>query len=172
MKLYLSISLVCAGFAASAADIATLDGHKYEDVRNIAPKRNGLYFIVGSGMDAKGVTVPYTNLPDATREQYHYDAFAPGLAIARENAVLNMNKNLAFSLANLEAAKKKAKAEGKLLGFIMEWDNMFVPAHPWNKGSNCGLAHFYLVFHEPLVLVFVRHESELASVPADRNTDA
>jgi hypothetical protein len=169
MKHYLSISLVCAGLAASAADITTLDGKKYEDVRNIAPKRNGLYFIVGSGMDAKGVSVLYTNLPDAIREQYHYDAFAPGLAIARENAVLNMNKNLAFSLANLEAAKKKAKAEGKLLGFIMEWDNMFVPAHPWNKGGNCGLAHFYLVFHEPLVLVFVRHEGELDSVPAAVN---
>ena len=68
MKLSLSISLVCAGFAASAADITTLDGQKYEEVRNLTPKRNGLYFTVGSGMDAKGVTVPYTNLPNAIKD--------------------------------------------------------------------------------------------------------
>jgi len=77
-------------------------------------------------------------------------------------------QGLAFSLANLEAAKKKAKAEGKLLGFIMEWDNFFVPAQPMRKGSPGGLAHFYDVFHDALVLVFVRHEDELGSVPAAR----
>ena len=32
-------------------------------------------------------------------------------------------------------------------------------------GSNSGLAHFYDVFHDNLVLVFVRHESELDKVP-------
>ena len=165
MKLCLSISLVCAGLAASAADITTLNGQKYEDVRNVAPKHNGLYFTIGSGMDAKGITVPYTNLPNAIKEQYHYDPFALGLALARENQMVNLHKNMAFSLANLEAAKKKAKAENKLLGFIMEWDTMLVPAQPWGQGSPSGLAHFYDVFHEPLVLVFVRHESELGSVP-------
>ena len=166
MKLYLSISLACVGFGALATDITTLDGQKYEDVRNIAPKHNGLYFTVGTGMSAKGVTVAYTNLPPDLREQYHYDPFVWGLAAARENPLVSLNKNLAFSMATLEAAKKKAKAENKLMGFIMEWDNMFIPAHTWCQGGPCGLAHFYTVFHEPLVLVFVRHESELDSVPA------
>jgi len=165
MKPYLGISLVCAGLAASAADITTLDGQKYEEVRNVTPKHNGLYFTVGSGMDTKGVTVPYTNLPNEIKEQYHYDPFALGLALARENQMVNLSKNMASSLANLEAAKKKAKAENKLLGFIMEWDDFMVPARPWAKGSPGGLAHFYTVFHDPLVLVFVRHESELGSVP-------
>jgi hypothetical protein len=32
-------------------------------------------------------------------------------------------------------------------------------------GSNGALAHFYDVFHDNLVLVFVRHESELDQVP-------
>ncbi len=165
MKLYLSISLGCATLAASAADITTLDGQKYEAVRNVTPKRNGLYITVGSGMDAKGVTVAYTNLPYQIREQYRYDPFEPGLALARQNQMVNLNKNLAFSMANLEAAKKRAKAENKLLGFIMEWDNFFVPARPMAKGSPGALAHFYDVFHDALVLVFVRHEDELGNVP-------
>ena len=165
MKLYLSISLVCAALAASAADITTLDGQKYEEVRNITLKHNGLYFTIGSGMDAKGITVAYTNLPNEIKEQYHYDPFELGLALARQNQTVYLNKNMAFALANLEAARKKAKAENKLLGFIMEWDNFFVPAQPMRQGSPGGLAHFYDVFHDPLVLVFVRHESELGSVP-------
>ena len=68
MKLCLSISLVCAGLAASAADITTLDGQKYEDVRDITPKHNGLYFTIGSGMAAKGITVAYTNLPNEIKD--------------------------------------------------------------------------------------------------------
>ena len=76
-----------------------------------------------------------------------------------------MNKNLAFSLDNLEAAKKKAKDENKLLGFVMTWDSFFIPSHPMGPGSNGTLAHFYDVFHDNLVLVFVRHEDELNKVP-------
>jgi hypothetical protein len=34
------------------------------------------------------------------------------------------------------------------------------------ESSQSGLAHFYDVFHDGMVLVFVRHESELNSVPA------
>ena len=165
MKLYLSISLVCAGLAASAADITTLDGQKYQEVRNVTLKPTGLFFIIGSGMDAKGITVPYTNLPNEIKEQYHYDPFALGLAHARQNQTVNLNKNMAFSMTTLEAAKKKAKAENKLMGFIMVWDSFFVPAQPMRKGGPDGLAHFYDVFHDALVLVFVRHESELGSVP-------
>jgi hypothetical protein len=165
MKPCLTLCLVCAGLVGAAADITTLDGQKYEEVRNVTLKRNGLYFTVGSGMDAKGVTVPYSNLPNEIKEQYHYEPFAAGLALARQNQLVNLNKNVAFSMTNLEAARKKAKAENKMLGFIMEWDSLLVPAQPWGRGGPSGLAHFYEVFHDALVLVFVRHENELGSVP-------
>ena len=43
---------------------------------------------------------------------------------------------------------------------------MFVPGNPMGgQGGNSRLAHFYDVFHDNLVLVFVRHESELGNVP-------
>ena len=113
----------------------------------------------------KGVTVPYTNLPEDIKEKYHYDPYELTLAFARQNRSVNLTKALAFSLDNLEAAKKKAKAEKKLIGFIMEWDSMLVPSTPMNRGSDSGLAHFYDVFNGNLVLVFVRHESELGNVP-------
>jgi hypothetical protein len=66
----------------------------------------------------------------------------------------------------LEAAKKKAEAEKKLLGFIMVWDVMFRPARPMEAGGPNDLAGFYSVFNNALVLVFVRHEDELDKVPA------
>ena len=88
------------------------------------------------------------------------------MLFARQNQTVYLNKNLAFSLDNLDAAKKKAKVEKKILGFIMEWDSVLVPSHPMGgSGSNSGLAHFYDVFNDSLVLVFVRHESELDKVP-------
>ena len=87
------------------------------------------------------------------------------MAFARQNQVVNLNKNLAFSLGQLEAAKKKARDEKKLLGFIMEWDSLFTPSHLVGDYSNNALAHFYDVFHDNLVLVFVRHEDELGKVP-------
>jgi len=104
-------------------------------------------------------------LPDDIKQKYHYDPYEAALAFARENRPVYLKKNLAFSLDNLEAAKKKAQAEHKLLGFIMVWDSFFVPAQPMGQGSNEGLAHFYDTFHDNLVLVFVRHESELGNVP-------
>ena len=52
-----------------------------------------------------------------------------------------------------------------MIGFIMEWDQFFVPSQPTGHGSNGAMAHFYDVFHDNMVLVFVRHESELGQVP-------
>ena len=43
---------------------------------------------------------------------------------------------------------------------------MLHPARPMGRGSDSGLAHFYDVFHNNMVLVFVRHENELDKVPA------
>jgi hypothetical protein len=166
-KYLLSLAVVCYAINfSSAEDIITLDGHKYEDVRDVTLKRNGLFFVAGSGDTLKGVTVPFSNLPDDLKQKYHYDPYEMGLSIARQNQVVYLSKNLAFSLDNLEAAKKKARDEKKMLGFIMEWDSMLVPSHPMGgAGSNSGLAHFYDVFHDGLVLVFVRHENELDKVP-------
>jgi hypothetical protein len=168
MKTKLSVFLAVIGFSAGlslAEDIATLDGNAYNDVRDVAPKASGLFFVVGSGGSVRGVTVAFTNLSTEVREKYHCDSYDIALMKARQNQIVYLNKNLAFSMDNLEAAKKKAQDENKLLGFIMEWDSMLVPAYPMRQGGDGGLAHFYDVFHDNLVLVFVRHESELNKVP-------
>lgn len=160
--------LAVAGAAVSqtmADDITTLDGQKYENVRDVMLKPNGLFFVAEVDGSLKGVTVPYSKLPDDVKEKYHYDPYEFGFAVARQNQLVIMSKNMAFSLDQLEAAKARAKTEKKLLGFIMEWDSMYGPAHPMGRGSNAGLAQFYEVFHDNLVLVFVRHETELNNVP-------
>jgi len=72
----------------------------------------------------------------------------------------------AFSLSQLEAAKAKARAEHKPLGFLMVWGQFFgEEADTRSRGGAPGLAHFYRAFNSNLVLVFVRHETELGSVP-------
>lgn len=169
MKTKLSCSLIITCLAAMicpADDITTLDGQKYENVRAISLKPDGLFFVTTTAEGTpKGVKVPFNNLSDDTKKKYHYDPYETGFTLARQNRVINLNKNLAFSLDNLEAAKKKARAENKPIGFIMVWDSMFVPASPMQKGSDAGLAHFYDVFHDSLILVFARHENELNKVP-------
>ena len=157
--------LLALALPVTAEDITTLDGQTYAEVRDVSVKAGGLFFVVGTGASMKGVTVPYANLPDEVKEKHHYDPYEVAMAYARQNRPITLTKNLAFSLDQLAAAKQKAKAEKKLLGFIMEWDTFFVPSHPMHRGSNGGLAHFYDVFHDNLVLVFVRHESELGLVP-------
>ena len=112
MRTRLLLGFAIAGAAASAwaADITTLDGQKYENVRDVMLKPDGLFFVVGTGDSMKGMTVAYTNLSDAVREKYHCDTYDLGLALARQDQTLNLNKKLAFSLDNLAAAKKKAEA--------------------------------------------------------------
>jgi hypothetical protein len=166
MKLLLNftISFLAAGVVL-AEDISTLDGQQFQNVRSVTIKPAGLYFATGEGDSLRGVTIPFTNLTEETKEKYHCDSYELSLAFARRNQTINLSKNIAFSLSNLEAAKKKASAEKKLLGFVMVWDSFFVPAQPMKPGSNSALAHFYDVFHDNLVLVFVRHEDELDKVP-------
>lgn len=166
LKRFLVFAAACLLISASLAeDISTLDGQKYQDVRDVTVKPNGLYFAVGEGDSTRGVTVPFTNLPEDVKEKYHCDPYEIALAYARRNQPVYLNKKLAFSLDNLEAARKTAKDEKKLLGFILTWDSFFVPSHPMGPGSNGALAHFYDVFHDNLVLVLVRHEDELNKVP-------
>jgi hypothetical protein len=166
IKFFLTLALTgLLGGLCFAEDITTLDGKKYENVGYVSAKPNGLYFVHGPSNALQGITVPYRNLPDNVKEKYHYDPYMMSLAFARQNQPVNLGKNLAFSLATLDAAKKKAQEEKKLIGFIMVWDTFFVPSQPMRRGSESGLAHFYDVFHDNLVLVFVRHESELGAVP-------
>ena len=98
---------------ALADDITTLDGQKYENVRDVLLKPRGLFFVCDSGGETRGVTIPYGNLPDDIKQKYHYDPYEMGMSIARQNQMVYLSKNLAFSLDNLEAAKKKAKDEKK-----------------------------------------------------------
>jgi hypothetical protein len=165
-KSIFTLALIVCLLPALAEDITTLDGQTYTDVRDVALKPKGLFFVAGSGTSIKGVTLAFTNLTDATKEKYHYDPFEMGLMAARQTPMVYLSKKVAFSLDQLEAAKAKAKAEKKLLGFIMEWDSMLVPSEPMGgAGSNSGLAHFYAAFKDSMVLVFVRHEDELGKVP-------
>jgi hypothetical protein len=162
------LGLFAAGafaFSALADEITTLDGQTYHDVRNIILKPKGLYFVTGDINDAKSVTVPYANLSEEIKDKYHCDPFEIALKVARRDEAMTLTKNMAFSLSQLEEAKKKAKAEKKLLGFIMVWDSFFQTSQPMGHYSDDALAHFYDVFHDNLVLVFVSHERELGQVP-------
>ena len=165
-KCLISLALICfAAGCSMSADLTTLDGQKYQDIRDVSLKPKGLFFVTGDGTTMTSVTVAYTNLSQATKDQYHYDPYELAMAFARQNQIVYLNRNLAFSLDNLEAAKKKAAAEKKLLGFILEWDSFFKPSYPVGDYSENAMAHFYDVFHDNMVLVFVRHESELGKVP-------
>ncbi len=161
----LALIFCLAARLAAADDITTLDGQQFKNVRDVAVKPKGLFFVVGDGSEMKGVTVPVTNLPPDIQEKYHCDGYSQGMLAARYNEVVYLSKSMAFSLDQLDAAKKKAKAEGKLIGFILVWDDFFEPSRPMGDYSNNALAHFYDVFHNNLVLVFVSHERELSSVP-------
>ena len=168
MKAKCYLCLICTLALLSnalAEDLTTLDGQTYTNIRNVTLKPKGLFFVTGTGDSAKGVTVPYASLPADVQDKYYCGPFDLGLAFARENRPINLTTNLAYSLNDLESAKARAKAEHKMIGFIMVWGTFFVPAQPLLRGSDSGLAHFYDVFHNALVLVFVRHESELGLVP-------
>jgi hypothetical protein len=149
-----------------AEDIATLDGKKYESVRDIKPMRDRIVFSYGPESDHPDrTTVLFRNLPGDLQKKYGYDPFEEGLYNAWANNPISLTLNSAYRLSSLEAAKKKALAEKKLLGFIMVWDVMFRPAQPMGTGGPNDLAGFYTVFNNALVLVFVRHEDELDKVP-------
>ena len=145
--------------------MTTLDGKKYESVRDVKPMRDRIVFSYGPASDPGRTTVLFRNLPGDLQKKYGYDPFEEGLYNARANNPISLTLNSAYRLSSLEAAKKKAQAEKKLLGFIMVWDMMFRPARPMAAGGPNDLAGFYTVFNNAVVLVFVRHEDELDKVP-------
>jgi len=165
MKLLALFTAGAFAISSLADEITTLDGQTYHNVRNVILKPKGLYFVTGDVSDVKSVTVPYANLPEEIKEKYHCDPFEIALTFARRDEPVAMTKSMAFSLSQLEEAKKKAQAEKKLLGFIMVWDSFFRTSQPMGQYSDDALAHFYDVFHDNLVLVFVSHERELNQVP-------
>jgi hypothetical protein len=153
------------GVSGQAEDITTKSGKTYENVTNIVTVGNGISFSYTLPHGTYRTTVPVSDLPDDVKEKY-YDPFEAGLALARQNRLMKLSLNSAFRLSNLEAAREKAVREHKPLGFIMVWDNMFgYNSRPMGWGSNDQLAHFFTVFNNSLVLVFVRHEDELNQVP-------
>lgn len=164
-RFFFYLAALCIASQCLADDITTLDGQTFLNVRDVSAKPKGLFFVTGDGDNVKGMMINYTNLSDDVRAKYHADSYELAMLAARQNQVVDLSKHVAFSLSQLDAAKQKAKQEKKLIGFIMEWDSMLIPARPMGQGSDDGLAHFYDVFHDNLVLVFVRHETELNNVP-------
>jgi hypothetical protein len=95
------------------------------------------------------------------------DHFAAGLEAAKTATNRAVRAGEAFALGQLAEAKTKAQREHKPIGFIMLWGQMFdAPASTRTYGGNAALLHFVEAFNESLVLVFVRHETELQNVPA------
>jgi hypothetical protein len=91
---------------------------------------------------------------------------ASEVAAAKTAAPITLYPNNAFELSQLDEAKAKAQAQKKPLGFVMVWGEFFgKQGDPRGTGSLAAFAHFYHAFNNTLVLVFVRHESELRDVP-------
>jgi hypothetical protein len=89
MKNILTLAAICfAAVHLTAEDITILDGQTYEDVRDVSLKPKGLFFVAGSGGSMRGVTIPYSNLPDDIKQKYHYDPYEIGLSFARQNGVV------------------------------------------------------------------------------------
>ncbi len=160
--------LITAGLGlitCRADDITTRDGKKYENVTEVKKLPDAILFSYTTTDGVVRARVLFSNLPDDLAQKYNYDPYEEGFYIARQNRPMILGLNLAFRLSDLEVAKKKAQAEKKPIGFIMVWDQFFGQAKPMGKGGNNALAGFYTVFNKALVLVFVRHESELNQVP-------
>jgi hypothetical protein len=160
--------LIAAGLAlvtCRADDLTALNGKKYENVTDVKKLPDGIFFSYTTTNGVSRAKVLFSNLPDDVAQKYNYDPYEEGFYIARQNRPMILGLNRAFRLADLEAAKKKAKAEKKPIGFIMVWDSFFGQFQPMDQGGGNDLAGFYTVFNKALVLVFVRHESELNQVP-------
>jgi len=95
------------------------------------------------------------------------DLFTEPLDAAISGPRMTLQATDAFSLSQLDQAKQKAVEERKPLGFVMVW-GVFFGHEADTRGSDSvsALIHFYQVFNQNLVLVFVRHETELNTVPA------
>lgn len=122
--------------------------------------------VLQTGLQAAIVPPPQPVLALRPRPVQVLDRFSGPLFAAMHGPSMTLSLNSAFSLSQLDQAKAKAQAEKKPLGFLMVWGQFFDrEADPRSNGSDSALVHFYQVFNQQLVLVFVRHETELGSVP-------
>ncbi len=107
------------------------------------------------------------NRPAVPQVPYFKGRILAGVNSAKSGEHVVMRLDSAFSLSQIEAAKAKAIREHKPLGFLMVWGQFFDPKAVDSRaqGGGEGLAHFYRAFRNTLVLVYVRHETELGLVP-------
>lgn len=98
---------------------------------------------------------------------YITNHFPPGLEATKKGIPRVMQITDAFRLDELPQAIAKAQSEHKAIGFVMVWGTMFAGKSYSSRlaGSGPGLVHFYEAFKDSMVLVFVRHETELDKVP-------
>jgi len=148
---------------SAAEDVYCLDGTIISNVISVKARIDTLSVTTAAGV----VGVPFTNLPTAVRIKYGYDAFEAGYVHAhRARPVINRLSDC-FSMAHLDQAKAKAQRDGKCLGFILVWGQYFgSQVFPQGQGGDCATAQFVACFKDSLVLVFVRHETEIGHVPA------
>ena len=112
------------------------------------------------------VTAAYRAHEQAVTAAVVQNRFMADIEAAKTAPERAVHAGEAFSLSQLEQAKVKAQSEHKPLGFVMIWGTMLdVPASTRQKGSNPALVHFCEAFKNSVVLVFVRHETELSKVP-------
>lgn len=157
----LTIAL-CISSALRADDIRTLDGAEFKDVKNLSIQPDCLKFYTEDGPK----TVDFLALDDQTRQKYSYDPLLAGIARGMTSRPGSLKKSDGFSLNSVEQIIEKAKAENKLVGFMMMWDQFYnKPASPMGKGSESGALHFFNSFKDSMLIVFVAHENELDKVP-------
>lgn len=115
---------------------------------------------------AQEETAPRAIMVAPPREGRTFHHVTAGVEYARTSAPVGVMQNDAYSMAQLDDAKAKAKAQKKPLGFIMVYSEFFGKrADPLGYGNLASFAHFYRAFGDSLVLVFVQHETELDSIP-------
>jgi hypothetical protein len=158
-------TMAIGGVTCGADEITTLDGKRYEEVSDIKKLPDAILFSHTTTTGVHRAKVFFSSLSEELKQKYNYDPFEEGFYLARQNRPVTLGLNKAFRLSDLAAAKKRAKEEKKLIGFVMVWDSMFGPGQPMGQGGRNALAGFYTVFNKALVLVFVRHEDELDKVP-------
>lgn len=166
-KLFTSLTcgvlFACLSTTLPAEDIVTSTGKTYPNVDIVKVTPEGIHIATGTGT----TLLKFTELPPLIQLKYRYDAYEVMLA-RTENSTVKVVNHLtdAFSLSQLEQAKAKAIAQKKPMGFVMVWGQFFEePAGTSDQGGPAATAHFYQVFKDQLVLVYVRHENELNSVP-------
>jgi hypothetical protein len=119
--------------------------------------------VINTGADASSPAPPAGG---GTPAPVVVDHFTAPIQAAMSGPPMTIAENTAYSLSQLEGAKQEAQLERKPIGFVMVWGMFFgVEADTRANDSVSALVHFYEAFHQNLVLVFVRHETELQLVP-------